>query len=137
MRSKSLKGTVKARLLDQKADPVREFYTSHPYPPPLENLDLLRDAWQALNPNRAEYHLHWPNKEYRSDLDVLIAGCGTWQAAMYAACHPDARVVAIDVSPTSLEHTEALKRKHTLANLVTRQLTIENAAMLEHGFDLV
>jgi SAM-dependent methyltransferase len=81
--------------------------------------------------------LIWPDREYRSDLDVLIAGCGTWQAAKYALCHPDARVVAIDVSPTSLEHTEALKQKYSLTNLVTRQLPIEDVAELAKRFDLI
>ncbi|HEX5082346.1 MAG TPA: class I SAM-dependent methyltransferase [Blastocatellia bacterium] len=137
MRSKSLKGKAGARKSDAGADPVSEFYTHHPYPPPVENLDRLRDAWQAENPNRAEYHLLWPNKEYRSDLDVLIAGCGTWQAAKYAICHPNARVTGVDVSPTSLEHTETLKRKHNLTNLVTRQLPIEKVAGLDKSFDLI
>jgi SAM-dependent methyltransferase len=81
--------------------------------------------------------LHWPDKEYRSDLDVLVAGCGTWQAAKYALCHPDARVVGIDVSPTSLEHTETLKRKYKLTNLVTRHLPIEDVAKLDKSFDLI
>jgi SAM-dependent methyltransferase len=137
MRSKALKGKESARKSDVSADPVSEFYTRHPYPPPVDNLDRLRDAWQAENPNRSEYHLIWPDKEYRSDLDVLVAGCGTWQAAKYALCHPDARVVGIDVSPTSLEHTEALKRKYNLTNLVTRQLPIENVAKLDKRFDLI
>jgi SAM-dependent methyltransferase len=79
----------------------------------------------------------WPHKEYRADLDVLIAGCGTWQAAKYAVCHPAARVLAIDVSPTSLEHTEALKKKYDLNNLETRQLSIENAGDLDREFDFV
>ena len=58
-------------------------------------------------------------KPYRADLDILVAGCGTWQAAKYAVCRPDARVVGIDVSTTSLEHTGQLKRKYNLTNLET------------------
>jgi SAM-dependent methyltransferase len=137
MRSKALKGKSGAHKSDVGADPVSEFYTHHPYPPPLDSLDRLRDAWQNENPNRSEYHLIWPDREYRSDLDVLIAGCGTWQAAKYALCHPDARVVGIDVSPTSLEYTEVLKQKYNLTNLVTRQLPIENVAELDKRFDLI
>jgi SAM-dependent methyltransferase len=137
MKSKALKGKAGARKSDVSADPVSEFYTRHPYPPPVEDLDRLHDAWQAENPNRAEYHLMWPDREYRSDLDVLVAGCGTWQAAKHALCHPDASVVGIDVSPTSLDHTEALKRKHNLTNLVTHQLPIENVASLDKRFDLI
>ena len=118
-------------------DPIREFYTKHPYPPPLENLDRAREVYRDENVVRAEYHLFWPHKEYRADLDVLVAGCGTWQSAKFALCHPDARVLGIDVSTTSLEHTEALKGKYELENLETRQLPIENAGDLDRSFDLI
>jgi SAM-dependent methyltransferase len=118
-------------------DPIREFYTTHPYPPPLVNLDRAREVYRDENVARAEFHLLWPHKEYRSEVDVLIAGCGTWQAAKYALCHRGARVVGIDVSPTSLEHTEALKQKYDLANLETKQLPIEKAGELEQDFDLI
>jgi len=119
------------------ADPVGEFYTNHPYPPPLENLDRVRDMWQDENVHRAEYHLLWPHREYRADFDVLVAGCGTWQAAKFALCHPASRVVAIDISTTSLNHTEALKKKYDLSNLETRQLAIENVGNLDRSFDHV
>jgi SAM-dependent methyltransferase len=118
-------------------DPIYEFYTNHPYPPPIDNLDRARDMWQDENIHHAEYHVLWPHKEYRPDLDVLIAGCGTWQAAKYAVCHPAARVMAIDVSPTSLEHTEALKKKYDLNNLETRQLSIENVGDVDRQFDFI
>ena len=93
------------------ADPIREFYTRHPFPPPKDNLDRARDQYQDHNVHLAEHHLLWPNKEYRADLNILVAGCGTWQSARIAICHPDARVTGIDISPTSLEHTESLKQK--------------------------
>lgn len=118
-------------------DPIYEFYTAHPYPPPLDNLDRALQMWKDENVLRAEFHLLWPHKEYRPDFDLLVAGCGTWQAARYALTHPAARVVAIDVSPTSIEHTKALKQKYNLTNLETRQLSIENAADLDQRFDLI
>ena len=118
-------------------DPICEFYTNHPYPPPVDNLDRAREMWKDENIHHAEFHLLWPHKEYRADLDVLIAGCGTWQAARYALGHPAARVVGIDVAANSLEHTEALKQKYNLTNLETRQLAIENVADLDCRFDLI
>lgn len=121
----------------KNTDPIFEFYTTHPYPPPIADLDRARDMWQDKNIHRAEFHLLWPHKEYRGDLNVLVAGCGTWQAAKYAVCHPSARVVAIDVSPTSLQHTEALKQKYEMTNLETRQLSVENVAYLDQSFDLI
>jgi SAM-dependent methyltransferase len=116
---------------------VCEFYTAHPYPPPVTNLDRARDEWQDPNRPRAEFHLFWPKRAYRADLDILVAGCGTWQAAKYALTHPGARVVGIDVSTTSLDHTERLKRQYNLTNLDTRQLAIENVSALERSFDLI
>ena len=118
-------------------DPIAEFYTHHPYPPPVENLDRARDEWRDPNRARAEYHLFWPRKPYRADLEILVAGCGTWQAAKYAVCRPDARVFGIDVSPRSLEHTARLKAQYNLTNLETGQLAIEGAAALGRSFDLI
>jgi len=122
---------------ESNSDPIRDFYTSHPFPPPVENLDRAREVLLNKNIHRAEFHLLWPDKEYRDDLTVLVAGCGTWQAAKYALSHPANSVVGIDVSTTSLEHTERLKQKHDITNLETRQLAVESAAELDHRFDLI
>ena len=121
----------------KSADPVGEFYTNHPYPPPIDNLDRPRDMWQDEKVHRAEFHQFWPHKEYRAELDVLVAGCGTWQSAKFAVCHPNARVSAIDITKTSIEHTGALKQKYDLTNLDVRQLPIENVADLDQRFDLI
>src|SRR5262245_6371872 len=125
------------RMPEVNTDPVCAFYTEHPYPPPVANLDRAREEWQDADRHRAEYHVFWPDKPYRADLDILVAGCGTWQAAKYALCRPAARVVGIDVSTTSLGHTEQLKRKYNLANLELRQLPIEDVRILNRRFDLV
>ena len=93
--------------------------------------------WRDENADRAEYHLLWPHKEYRADLDVLVAGCGTSEAAKYAINHPAARLVGIDVTPTSIEHTETLKRKYNLTNLKTRQMPVENVHELDQHFDVI
>ena len=118
-------------------DPVREFYTRHPYPPPVDNLDRARDEWRDPARARAEYHLFWPQRPFKADLDILVAGCGTWQAAKYALCRPEARVVGIDVSPTSLDHTRRLVEKYRLTNLETHQLSVEAVATLGREFDLI
>ena len=121
----------------KSADPIGEFYTKHPYPPPVENLDRARDMWQDENVHRAEFHLFWPHQDYRAELDVLVAGCGTWQSAKFAVCHPNARVQAIDIATTSLNHTALLAQQYNLTNLELQQLPIENAADLDHQFDLI
>ena len=118
-------------------DEISAFYTAHPYPPPVDNLDRVRDEWRDANRHRAEYHLLWPAKPYRDDLNILVAGCGTWQAAKYALCYPRAKVIGIDVSTTSLKETEKLKRKYNLDNLRTEQLAIEDVGELGKSFDLI
>ncbi len=117
-------------------DPIADFYTRHPYPPPVENLDRARDEWRDDARRRAEFHLLWPARPYHPDLDILVAGCGTWQAAKHALTHPAARVVGIDVSPTSLAATDKLKQQYGLTNLETCELAIEGAGTLGRAFDL-
>ena len=121
----------------KNTDPIYEFYTNHPVPPPIVDLETNRETWQDENVHHAEFHLLWPNKEYRADLDVLVAGCGTWQAAKYALSHPAAHVMAIDISPSSLGYTAELQKKYDLNNLELQQLPIENVAELDHQFDLI
>jgi SAM-dependent methyltransferase len=119
------------------AGKVRDFYDRRPYPPPVEGLDSYRRQWQDESRRRADYHLFWPSKVYREELDILVAGCGTSQAARHALRQPSSRVVGIDVSATSIRHTEALKRKYDLTNLEVRQLPIERAGELERSFDKI
>jgi len=115
---------------------VRAFYEQHPYPPPLDDLDAYRRAWDDPR-RRADSHLFWPAEPYRDDRSILVAGCGTMQAAHYAVRWPRARVTGIDVSANSIASTLDLKRKHGLDNLEVHQLTVERAAELEQTFEQV
>jgi SAM-dependent methyltransferase len=118
-------------------DEVRLFYERHPYPPPVADLDRYRQLWLDPERRRADYCLLWPTAAYREDLEILIAGCGTAQAAKHALRQPEARVTGIDVSVTSIEHTQALKRKYDLTNLEIRQLPIERVGELGQRFDKI
>jgi SAM-dependent methyltransferase len=82
---------------------VREFYDCHPYPPPVDDLDRYRRLWDNRHGRRADYHLFWPDAPYREDRSILVAGCGTSQAAKYALRWPHAKVIGIDVSATSIK----------------------------------
>jgi SAM-dependent methyltransferase len=116
-------------------DAVRDFYNLHPYPPPVDDLDEYRQRWQDEGRRRADFHLHWPDKAYRANLTVLVAGCGTAQAAKHALRQPACHVVGIDISETSVLHTETLKRKYHLTNLEVYQLPVERAGELGRSFD--
>ena len=88
------------------ADEVRDFYNRYPYPRPINNLEQYRSQWQDPERRRADYHLFWPARSYSENFSILIAGCGTSQAAKHALRWPAARVTGIDVSSTSVECTE-------------------------------
>ena len=91
--------------------------------------------WQDPNRRRADFHLFWPDKPYTEERTILVAGCGTSQAAKHAARCPAARVIGIDFSATSVRHTEDLRRKYDLTNLEVHQLPIDRIGDLEMTFD--
>lgn len=119
------------------SDPIQEFYDRHPYPPPISDLEPYRQLWQAGDRLRVDSHLLWPGEPYREDLEILVAGCGTSQAARHAIRQPGARVTGIDVSATSLRHTRELKRKYNLKNLHVQELPIERVGELDRQFDKI
>ena len=116
---------------------VRSFYDRYPYPRPMDDLDAYRRLWSDPHRRRADFHLYWPGMPYREDLSILVAGCGTSQAAKYALRWPSAHVVGIDFSTTSVRHTLALKEKFALANLMVYQLPIERVQELNMTFDQI
>lgn len=118
-------------------DRVRSFYDDHPYPPPVENLEKYKRRWQDPQRRRADFHLFWPDREYREDPSILIAGCGTSQAAKHALRWPAAQVIGIDLSATSIHQTELLKKQHGLNNLQVHQLAIEDVSTLGMSFDQI
>lgn len=122
---------------DPRADGVSGQYDRWQYPPPVADLEAwTKNHWDWFDPFWA-HRVLWPNREYQPDLDILIAGCGTYQAAVYAFMNRGANVVAIDVSRSALEHHQYLKDKHGLQNLRLHRLPIEEVSALGADFDLI
>ena len=119
------------------AEKVRDFYDRYPYPRPIDSLEKYRGLWQDEQRRRADYHLFWPGRSYREDYSILIAGCGTSQAAKHALRWPAAQVTGIDISATSVRCTEDLKRKYNLTNLQVHKLPIDRLNDLQKTFDQV
>jgi SAM-dependent methyltransferase len=118
-------------------DAVRAFYEGHPYPAPIGNLDRHRDLYRNPDRRRALSHLLWPTEAPRADREILVAGCGTSQAAIHALREPDAHVTAIDISETSLRHTRDLQQRYRLRNLDLHRLAIEQVGELGQMFDQI
>jgi len=115
---------------------VGDFYESHPYPPPVDDVAAYRRLWND-DRRRCNAHLFWPAEPYRDDRSILVAGCGTVQAVHHALRWPQARVVGIDVSARSLAAAGELKETHGLDNLELHQLPVEEADKLDERFEYV
>ena len=118
-------------------DVVSSQYERWMYPEPI--LDLpgwLANNWQWFDPSHAS-RMFWPDRDSTPNMDILIAGCGTNQAAVFAYTNPEAKVVAIDVSQPSLDHHRYLKDKYALKNLELHRLPIEEVHSLNRDFDLI
>jgi SAM-dependent methyltransferase len=118
-------------------DVVSRQYEQWMYPAPIFDIPAwLEHNWQWFDPSHA-HALFWPDKEERESLDILVAGCGTNQAAVIAFTNPQARVVAIDVSDASLSHHRRISETYGLRNLELHRLPIEDVASLGRDFDLI
>jgi SAM-dependent methyltransferase len=116
---------------------VRTQYEQWPYPKPIEDLQSwLENHWQWYDPSHAQMLL-WPERHPRQQLEILIAGCGTYQAAVIAFNNPEARVLGIDVSQAAIRHHQTLKTNHKLDNLELKQLSIADSNHLDQSFDLI
>jgi SAM-dependent methyltransferase len=122
---------------DPRADLVSRQYERYRYPHPIEDLEAwLTSNWEWFDPSHA-HRMLWPDREYKPDVDILIAGCGTNQASVFAFMNPDSNVVAVDISQPSLDHQQYLKDKHGLFNLQLHLLPIEELPSLAMDFDLI
>ena len=120
-----------------RADVVAQQYQKWTYPEPIQNLETwLSNNWQWFDPSHA-HRIFWPDRPQQADVEILIAGCGTNQAAQIAYTNRAAKVVAVDVSQASLDHEKFLKDKYALKNLELRLLPIEEVPTLNRDFDLV
>src|SRR6202020_1263403 len=116
---------------------IRAFYESHPYPAPINSLEQRLDRYRDPHRRRAQNLLLWPLEKPRPDRSILVARCGTTQAALPAPMEPDARITAIDVSETSFRHTHDLQQKHGIGNLQLHRLAIERIGELGETFDQI
>ena len=122
---------------DPRADGVSRQYERWKYPAPITDLEAWTATnWEFFDPVRA-HRILWPDREYRPDLDILIAGCGTNQAAVFAFTNRAAKVVAVDISQSALDHQQYLKDRHALHNLELHRLPIERLSALGLDFDLI
>ncbi len=83
------------------------------------------------------FNIYLPAREPTTDLDVLVAGCGTDLAAQLAAANPGSRITAIGTRRDALRRATQQKEAHGLDNLKIVELPLEEAGSLGGDFDLI
>lgn len=118
---------------------VESQYTKWVYPIPIDDMQTaIADGsyWEIGDPILYQ-PLFWPHRRQIERLDILVAGCGTVQAAYYACRNPNWNVTGIDLSDASLAHQNKLKRRHGLDNLRLKKCDVTKAAMLGKSYDFI
>jgi SAM-dependent methyltransferase len=122
-------------MIDKVTDAVSRQYETFPYPPPDVNR-RWSDLIEVSDPSMFS-PLLWPEGRPRESLRILIAGCGTVQAARCALRNPSCQVLGIDISDAAIAAHERLKCEHNLANLELRKLDLRAVGDLGRSFDLI
>jgi Flp pilus assembly protein TadD/SAM-dependent methyltransferase len=124
-------------VADDVSRKVQSQYEANPYPrwnrAPAAGAFPLPRMLRSLFPHLAPAQLAAPAAPR-----VLIAGCGTGRhAAITAQLQPHGRILAVDLSRSSLAHAMRRCAELGLANLRFAQADILELAALEERFDLV
>jgi len=79
-----------------------------------------------------------PTTERQAELDILIAGCGTGlHAVQIAQVYPNARLLAVDVSLTSLAYARRKTREMGLRNIEYAQADLLELGAIDRTFDSI
>lgn len=117
---------------------VARQYEAFAYPQPFADLkaEIAKGYYQVGDP--ALYGpVLWPRGRPEGRLKILVAGCGTVQAAYTAYMNPTDEVVGIDLSEASLAHERFLQEKHGLSNLKLFRGDLIEVGSLGEAFDVI
>jgi SAM-dependent methyltransferase/tetratricopeptide (TPR) repeat protein len=128
---------VTAEIREGVSKSVREQYEENPFP---RWVDLPRVAQEESL--QAHVRNLFPVAKVvgsgRNDPDILVAGCGTGLIpALYARKYPQARILAVDLSRSSLAYGKRKADQLGLSNIEFLQGDILILGVLERRFDLV
>jgi len=125
------------RMTDASEIVARQ-YSKWVYPRPI--MDLDEHAASGPRPKispAGDPSFVWPEGAPTGPLRILVAGCGSSQAAAIAYFHPEAAVVGLDLSEPSLAHNKFLAERHELQNLRLEHRDLRSVAESEQQFDFI
>jgi len=117
---------------------VAKQYEAFAYPAPFTDLaEQVSKGYQQIGDPALYAPVLWPRGRPQRPLRILVAGCGTVQAACIAYTNPKDDVVAFDVSKASLAHERLLQERHGLSNLKLFRGDLLEAGSLGQSFDVI
>ena len=106
--------------MNKNIDYLRSHYENYNYPEPVQDIDkeLIENNIVYYDDPTYNWHKIFPEKPFSENkISILIAGCGTEQAAIIAKLSPQHEVIGVDLSSNSLKHQKKLINKHKISNL--------------------
>ena len=117
---------------------VAKQYEAFAYPEPFADIaEEIRRGYQQIGDPAHYGPVLWPRGKPQRPLKILVAGCGTVQAACIAYTNPQDQVVGFDLSEASLAHERFLQERHQLGNLKLFRGDLLEAGSLDSDFDLI
>src|SRR6478672_7012006 len=117
---------------------VARQYEAFAYPEPFADLsEEIRKGYYQFGDPSLYGPVLWPRGRPNGRLKILVAGCGTIQAAYAAMMNHDCEVIGIDLSEASLAHERFLQDKHGLANLKLFKGDLLDVGSLGERFDVI
>jgi len=117
---------------------VARQYEAFAYPQPFADLtEAVRGGYHQIGDPSLYGPVLWPGGRPDRPLNILVAGCGTVQAAYAAYMNADDQVVGIDLSEASLAHERFLQERHSLENLQLFRGDLLDVAMIGRQFDVI
>lgn len=122
---------------DSVSRAVRDQYEDNPYPRWIKPAPVAR-APSLQDYLRRKFPLAPLRNVAKGSFDILIAGCGTGQQALEAAERfPDANMLAIDLSLTSLSYARRKSDAHGAGRTVFAQADILQLGSIGRTFDVI
>lgn len=117
---------------------VARQYEAFAYPEPFADLgEQIRGGYYQPGDPALYGPLLWPRGRPQRQLNILVAGCGTVQAAYTAYMNANDLVVGFDLSTASLAHERFLQERHQLENLTLFKGDLLDAQTLSGQFDVI
>jgi len=117
---------------------VRDQYEEHPYPTWVKLPPSAVTMSGHANPDVHDSLLPGGRLDAAQELDILVAGCGTGRESIEVAQRfPRARVLAVDLSMTSLAYAERKAGESGVENVVHAQADITKIGSLGKRFDII